>query len=107
MRAPGCRLLASDFYRWQKKCMNNRRRGRLQPPDESDHLSGFSRGLTPCSFHTHQGTRFLSHSAVYVALINFDGPTGAEAPSTFLTNSRLHPPPVTSVRAFFRKPFSP
>src|SRR5258708_38723902 len=55
-----------------EECPNNRRSGRLQPPDGSEHLSGFSRGLTPCSFDTHQRTRFLSHSSVCVAPIKFN-----------------------------------
>ena len=93
-----------------EKCPDNRRRGRLQPPDESDHLSGFSRGLIPCSFDTHRGTRFLSHSAVCVALINFDntnGQTGAEALNLCQSIGRLKPPASTVTPTFFSGLFSP
>src|SRR5258708_24195061 len=81
-----------------EECPNNRRSERLQPPDGSDHLSGFSRGLTPCSFDLHQGTRFLSHSAVCVVLINFNNTnyqTVAEALNLFRANRRLQPPTST------------
>jgi len=56
--------------------------GGFSRPMDAIYFPGFSRGLTPCSFDTHQGARFLSHSAVRVTLINFDntnGQTGAKA----------------------------
>ncbi len=93
-----------------EECPNNRRSGRLQPPDGSDHLSGFSRGLTPCSFDTHQGTRFLSHSAVCVALINFNNTndqTGAEALNLCRAIGRLKPPASTVAPAFFQRSVKP
>src|SRR5258708_13261813 len=113
MRAPGFFsywLLAIGYWllalRTAEKCPDNRRRGRLQPPDESDHLSGFSRGLTPCSFDTHQGTRFPSHSAACVSLINFDntnGQTGAEALNLCQSIGRLKPPASTVAPPFFTR----
>jgi len=61
-------------------------------------------------FVTHQGTRFLSHAAVCVALRNFDntnGQTGAEALNLCQSIGRLKPPASTVAPAFFSGLFRP
>jgi len=87
-----------------EECPGNRRSGRLQPPDESDCLSGFSRGLTLCSLNAHHGLRFPSYSAVCFVPINFDeinGQTEAEARMSGVLVGRLKPPSSTAAPAFF------
>jgi len=55
-----------------EKCLDNRRRGRLQPPGGREHSPGFSRSLTLRVFGIFEGRKLLKLNEIAIQCASTD-----------------------------------